>query len=73
MPYYSQQQHTSLHASTVQRKHLNLLLFDQSDEVKRIYDGTGRLPTHTLSPQRLRESIVSVLCWSIKNGFYHII
>lgn len=57
MPYYSQQQHTSLHASTVQRKHLNLLLFDQSDEVKRIYDGTGRLPTHTLSPQRLRESI----------------
>lgn len=48
--HYSQQQHHSLHSSTDRRKHLNLLLFDQLDEVTRLYAGTGRWPTYTLAP-----------------------
>lgn len=45
--HYPQQQHHALHASTDKRKHLNLLLFDQLEEINRIYK--DRKPSYTLT------------------------
>jgi hypothetical protein len=72
MPHYPQQQHHSLVSSSDRRRHLNLLLFDQLDEIKRIYAGTGRMPTYSLGRARtapagtvshFSESLDKLLFW----------
>jgi hypothetical protein len=55
MPHYPQQQHDTCSASTGRRKHLNLLLFDQLDEIKRIYAGacsTAQTVAEEIGPLR---------------------
>ncbi|KAF5839958.1 hypothetical protein DUNSADRAFT_18239 [Dunaliella salina] len=46
MAPYAQQQHDSLHASWDRRKHLNLLLFDKSNEIEEIYAGMEKPTLH---------------------------
>jgi hypothetical protein len=63
-PTFPQQQYGALATEqSGKRRHLNLLLWDQGENVKAIYAGTGRMPTHTLSTHRTAVSPLLLMCF----------